>query len=41
MFGSIALDVEYWRHQDVEVLDVRLDEYAAGLEKTLATARLV
>ena len=30
------LDVEYWHRQDVEVLDVGLDEYAAGLERTLA-----
>lgn len=29
-----ALDVEYWHRQDVEVLDVGLDEYAAGLERT-------
>jgi conflict system STAND superfamily ATPase/SIR2-like protein len=31
-----ALDVEYWHRQDVEVLDVGLDEYAAGLERTFA-----
>lgn len=29
-----AFDVEYWHRQDVEVLDVGLEEYAVGLERT-------
>ena len=29
-----AFDVEYWRRQDVEVLNVGLEQYAVGLERT-------